>query len=155
MSLERAYDGRIGPFLAPLHRVRPHRGQIETAEIYRKILNGGEIITREKQHVQDPYSFRCIPQSTRSRKGCNAPRVTEVPHTEINSVTDNPTVFPDEDLVLSGGNFTENRCTRIRLHGCSPCRSSNISERRVAQLILGQRGYPNSSWQNPVLTPDS
>lgn len=98
MSLE-AYDGRIEPFLAPLHRVRPHRGQIETAEIYRKILNGSEIITREKQHVQDPYSFRCIPQVHGAVKDAMH-HVTEVLHTEINSVTDNPTVFPDEDLVL-------------------------------------------------------
>ena len=61
MSLE-AYDGRIEPFLDCLHQVRPHRGQIETAEIFRRILKGSEIIDRDKQHVQDPYSFRCIPK---------------------------------------------------------------------------------------------
>lgn len=154
MSLE-AYDGRIEPFLAPLHRVRPHRGQIETAEIYRKILNGSEIITREKQHVQDPYSFRCIPQVHGAVKDAMH-HVTEVLHTEINSVTDNPTVFPDEDLVLSGGNFHGEPIALVFDYmGVALAELGNISERRVAQLILGQRGLPEFLVANPVLTPDS
>ena len=150
MSLE-AYDGRIEPFLAPLHRVRPHRGQIETAEIYRKILNGSEIITREKQHVQDPYSFRCIPQVHGAVKDAMH-HVTEVLHTEINSVTDNPTVFPDEDLVLSGGNFRGEPIALVFDYmGVALAELGNISERRVAQLILGQRGLPEFLVAKPGL----
>ncbi len=150
MSLE-AYDGRIEPFLAPLHRVRPHRGQIETAEIYRKILNGSEIITREKQHVQDPYSFRCIPQVHGAVKDAMH-HVTEVLHTEINSVTDNPTVFPDEDLVLSGGNFHGEPIALVFDYmGVALAELGNISERRVAQLILGQRGLPEFLVAKPGL----
>ena len=150
MRLE-AYDGRIEPFLAPLHRVRPHRGQIETAEIYRKILNGSEIITREKQHVQDPYSFRCIPQVHGAVKDAMH-HVTEVLHTEINSVTDNPTVFPDEDLVLSGGNFHGEPIALVFDYmGVALAELGNISERRVAQLILGQRGLPEFLVAKPGL----
>ncbi len=103
MSLE-AFDGRIEPFWDCIQQVRPHRGQIETGKVFRQLLEGSEIIKREKAHVQDPYSFRCIPQVHGAVKDAMY-RVTEVLHTEINSVTDNPTVFPDEDLVVSGGNF--------------------------------------------------
>lgn len=103
MSLE-AFDGRIEPFWDCIQQVRPHKGQIETGNAFRKILEGSEIIKREKAHVQDPYSFRCIPQVHGAVKDAMH-HVTEVLHTEINSVTDNPTVFPDEDLVVSGGNF--------------------------------------------------
>ena len=61
MSLE-AYDGRIEPFLPLSHRLRPHQGQLSTAERFLQVLEGSELIRRPKEHVQDPYSFRCIPQ---------------------------------------------------------------------------------------------
>ena len=82
----------------------PHQGQIETGEAFRKLLAGSELIERHKEHVQDPYSFRCIPQVHGATK--DAIRyVASVLLTEINSVTDNPTIFPDEDRIISGGNF--------------------------------------------------
>lgn len=150
MSLE-AYDGRIEPFWEGLHRVRPHRGQIETAEIYRKILKGSEIIEREKKHVQDPYSFRCIPQVHGAVKDAMH-HVTDVLHTEINSVTDNPTVFPDEDMVVSGGNFHGEPIALVFDYmGVALAELGNISERRVAQLILGQRGLPEFLVAKPGL----
>ena len=84
--------------------MRPHKGQIETGAAFRRILEGSEIIAQPKQHVQDPYSFRCIPQVHGATKDA-INHVASVLLTEINSVTDNPTIFPDEDLIISGGNF--------------------------------------------------
>lgn len=150
MSLE-AYDGRIEPFWECIQRVRPHAGQIETGAIFRKILEGSEIIKREKEHVQDPYSFRCIPQVHGAVKDAMH-HVTEVLHIEINSVTDNPTVFPDEDLVVSGGNFHgEPLALVFDYMGVALHELGNISERRVAQLILGKRGLPEFLVAKPGL----
>mgnify|MGYP001205072315 CR=1 FL=1 len=100
LSLE-AFDGRIDPFMECIQQIRPHPGQIETGEIFRRLLHGSELIARTKEHVQDPYSFRCIPQVHGATK--DAIRyVSSVLLTEINSVTDNPTIFPDEDQIISG-----------------------------------------------------
>ena len=88
-----AFDGRIDPFMDCIQQIRPHQGQIETGEAFRKLLAGSELIERHKEHVQDPYSFRCIPQVHGATK--DAIRyVASVLLTEINSVTDNPTIFP-------------------------------------------------------------
>lgn len=103
LSLE-AFDGRIEPFYPQVHEVRPHKGQIETAARFRELLKGSELIKRPKAHVQDPYSFRCIPQVHGASKD-TIRYVKSVIETEINSATDNPTVFPDEDLIISAGNF--------------------------------------------------
>ena len=150
ISLE-AFDGRIEPFFDCIHQVRPHRGQIETAERYRRLLEGSEIIAREKAHVQDPYSFRCIPQVHGAVKDAMY-HVTNVLHTEINSVTDNPTVFPDDDLVESGGNFHGEPLALICDYmGIALHELGNISERRTAQLILGQRGLPEFLVAHPGL----
>lgn len=150
ISLE-AFDGRIEPFFDCIHQVRPHKGQIETAERYRRLLEGSQLISREKAHVQDPYSFRCIPQVHGAVKDAMY-HVTEVLHTEINSVTDNPTVFPDEDLVVSGGNFHGEPIALIFDYmGIALHELGNISERRTAQLILGQRGLPEFLVAHPGL----
>ena len=150
ISLE-AFDGRIEPFFDCIHQVRPHRGQIETAERYRRLLEGSEIIARETAHVQDPYSFRCIPQVHGAVKDAMY-HVTNVLHTEINSVTDNPTVFPDDDLVVSGGNFHGEPLALIFDYmGIALHELGNISERRTAQLILGQRGLPEFLVAHPGL----
>lgn len=150
MSLE-AYDGRIEPFMDCIQQVRPHRGQIETAKVFRAILKGSKIIETEKVHVQDPYSFRCIPQVHGAVKDAMI-HVTEVLHTEINSVTDNPTVFPDMDLVVSGGNFHgEPLALAFDYMGVAIHELGNISERRVAQLILGKRGLPEFLVAHPGL----
>lgn len=141
MSLE-AYDGRIEPFLDCIQQVRPHPGQIQTGAIYRSLLRGSQIISREKTHVQDPYSFRCIPQVHGAVKDAMH-HVTDILHTEINSVTDNPTVFPELDIVVSGGNFHgEPLALAFDYMGVALHELGNISERRVAQLILGERGLP-------------
>lgn len=150
MSLE-AFDGRIEPFWDCIQQVRPHPGQIQTGEIFRKLLEGSEIIKREKEHVQDPYSFRCIPQVHGAVKDAMH-HVTQILHIEINSVTDNPTVFPDEDLVVSGGNFHgEPLALAFDYMGVALHELGNISERRTAQLILGLRGLPEFLVAKPGL----
>ena len=150
MSLE-AFDGRIEPFWDCIQQVRPHPGQIETGKVFRELLEGSEIIKREKEHVQDPYSFRCIPQVHGAVKDAMH-HVTEILHIEINSVTDNPTVFPDEDLVVSGGNFHgEPLALAFDYMGVALHELGNISERRTAQLILGLRGLPEFLVAKPGL----
>lgn len=150
MSLE-AYDGRIEPFWDCIQQVRPHPGQIETGKVFRKILAGSEIIEREKEHIQDPYSFRCIPQVHGAVKDAMR-HVTDVLHIEINSVTDNPTVYPDDDMVVSGGNFHGEPIALVFDYmGVALHELGNISERRVAQLILGKRGLPEFLVAKPGL----
>ena len=150
MSLE-AFDGRIEPFMDCIQQVRPHPGQIQTGKVFRCLLEGSEIIKREKAHVQDPYSFRCIPQVHGAVKDAMN-HVTSVLHVEINSVTDNPTVFPDEDLVVSGGNFHgEPLALAFDYMGVALHELGNISERRTAQLILGLRGLPEFLVAKPGL----
>ena len=150
MSLE-GFDGRIEPFYECIQAVRPHPGQIETGRVFRALLKGSEIIRREKEHVQDPYSFRCIPQVHGAVKDAMN-HVTDVLHIEINSVTDNPTVFPDEDMVLSGGNFHGEPIALVFDYmGVALHELGNISERRVAQLIFGLRGLPEFLVAKPGL----
>lgn len=150
LSLE-AFDGRIEPFNELLHTIRPHQGQLETARNIRTILEGSELISRPKKHVQDPYSFRCMPQVHGASKDAIA-YVANVLLTEVNSVTDNPTVFVDEDLVLSGGNFHgQPLALALDFLAIALSELGNISERRVAQLILGLRGLPEFLVANPGL----
>ena len=91
ISLE-AFDGRSECFDALLHQVRPHKGQIKTAENIREFLHGSKIQKGEKEHVQDPYSFRCMPQVHGASKDVIS-HVKSIFTTEINSVTDNPIIF--------------------------------------------------------------
>lgn len=150
ISLE-AFDGRIEPFHPNLHNVRPHKGQIDTAANIRSILEGSELISRPKKHVQDPYSFRCMPQVHGASKDSIA-YVAQLVLTEINSVTDNPTIWPDEDLVLSGGNFHgQPLALSLDFAAIALAELGNISERRVAQLIFGLRGLPEFLVANPGL----
>ena len=150
MSLE-AYDGRIEPFYPQVHEVRAHKGQIETAARIRELLEGSEIIKQKKVHVQDPYSFRCMPQVHGASK--DAIRyVKSVIETEINSATDNPTVFPDEDLIISAGNFHgQPIALPMDMLTLALSELSNISERRIYKLISGQRGLPNFLVAKPGL----
>ncbi|MGM0650389.1 MAG: histidine ammonia-lyase [Bacteroidota bacterium] len=150
LSLD-AYDGRIDPFYASLHTVRPHKGQAETARSVRKLLEGSEMIVKEKDHVQDPYSFRCIPQVHGAGKDV-INHVASVLITEINSVTDNPTIFPDEDKIVSGGNFHgQPLALNFDYLAMALAELGNISERRVYRLISGQRNLPEFLVANPGL----
>lgn len=142
MSLE-AFDGRIEPFYPQVHELRGHKGQITTAQHFMEMLKGSEIISREKTHVQDPYSFRCIPQVHGASKD-TIRYVQDVIETEINSATDNPTIFPDDDLIISAGNFHgQPIAIPMDVLAIALSELSNISERRIYRLISGQRGLPN------------
>lgn len=150
ISME-AFNCRIDPFLACIQQVRPHKGQAKTAFIMRQILKDSEIIHNDDKAVQDPYSFRCIPQVHGAIRDCMN-YVTSVIHTEINSVTDNPTVFPARDMVVSGGNFHGEPLALVYDYmGVALAELGNISERRVAQLILGVRGLPEFLVAHPGL----
>lgn len=148
LSLE-AFDGCSDPFYEGIQRMRPHKGQIDTADNIRKLLEGSELISREKEQVQDPYSFRCIPQVHGATKDAIS-YVASVLLTEINSVTDNPTIFPDEDKIVSGGNFHgQPLAISYDFLAIALAELGNISERRVAQLIMGLRGLPEFLVANP------
>jgi histidine ammonia-lyase len=141
ISLE-AYDGRPDPFFECVQAIRPHRGQKTTADAFRQILEGSQLISRYKAHVQDPYSFRCIPQVHGASKDAISYAKTVI-MTEINSVTDNPTIFPDLDLIISGGNFHGQPLALIFDHlAIALAELGSISERRVYRLIAGQRDLP-------------
>ena len=138
-----AYDGLIEPFTHAVHAVRPHQGQIETAARMREMLEGSEIISRSKGHVQDPYSFRCVPQVHGAAKD-TIRYVKSVNDIEINSATDNPTVCPDDDLIISAGNFHgEPIALPMDFLSIAMSELSNISERRIYRLVSGTRGLPS------------
>ncbi len=150
MSLE-AYDGRIEPFLPLTHKLRPHTGQILTGEKFMELLEGSQIIGRPKEHVQDPYSFRCIPQVHGAVKD-NIAYVKSVLENEINSATDNPNIFPDEDMVISAGNFHgEPIAIPMDTLAIAMSELASISERRTYQLIHGLRGLPKYLVTEPGL----
>ena len=150
MSLE-AYDGRIEPFYPQVHEVRAHQGQIDTAARIRELLEGSEIIKQKKVHVQDPYSFRCMPQVHGASKD-TIRYVKSVIEIEINSATDNPTVFPDADMIISAGNFHgQPIALPMDMLTLALSELSNISERRIYKLISGQRGLPNFLVAKPGL----
>ena len=146
-----AYDGRIEPFFALTHQLRPHKGQIETGERFLHLLEGSELIKRDKVHVQDPYSFRCIPQVHGAVKDCIR-YVESVIEIEINSTTDNPNVFPDEDMIISAGNF-HGEPIALPMDSLAVAMSelASISERRTFRLISGQRGLPSFLVAKPGL----
>lgn len=137
-----AFDCRLDPFHELIHKVRPHAGQVETAATILRILEGSEISNMEKFDVQDPYSFRCIPQVHGASK--DAIRYCEsVVTTEINSVTDNPNVFPEADLIVSGGNFHgQPLALALDFLAIALAELGSISERRIYLLVSGQRDLP-------------
>ena len=148
MSLD-AYCGLVEPFTDAVHQVRPHKGQIETAARMRELLAGSEIVEKPKSYVQDPYSFRCVPQVHGSVKDTMA-YVESVIDTEINSATDNPTVCPDEDLIISAGNFHgEPIALPMDFLAIAMSELANISERRIYKLVSGTRALPSFLVANP------
>ena len=150
LSLD-AFDGRIEPFHDAVNRIRNQEGQIQTARRFRALLEKSELIRRRKTHVQDPYSFRCVPQvhgATLDTLNYAGGIITR----EINAVTDNPTVLPEEDLIVSAGNF-HGQPLALAMDYLSIALSElgNISERRTYQLLSGKRGLPSFLIANPGL----
>jgi histidine ammonia-lyase len=150
ISLE-AFDGRKEPFNPLIHYIRPHKGQIVTAERILEFLEGSQIIQQPKQHVQDPYSFRCMPQVHGASKD-TIDYVKKVFKTEINSVTDNPNIFIESDIIVSGGNFHgQPLALALDFLSIALAELGSISERRTYQLISGLRGLPAFLVDNPGL----
>ncbi|MCU0441850.1 MAG: histidine ammonia-lyase [Bacteroidia bacterium] len=146
-----AFDAKLEPFTKQLHAVRAHKGQVETAATIRQLLEGSAIANRAKEQVQDPYAFRCIPQVHGASKDTFA-YVASVIETEINSVTDNPNVFVEDDLIVSGGNFHGQPLALVLdFLAIALAELGSISERRTYQLISGQRGLPPFLATNPGL----
>lgn len=150
LSLD-VFDGRIDPFGDEVNAVRPHPGQLQTARAVRSHLQGSEMINRPQKAVQDPYSFRCMPQVHGAFKDTLA-YVTKVIEIEINSPTDNPTIFPDEDIIVSAGNFHGEPIALPMDFLCLAISElSSISERRIYRLISGSRGLPSFLVARPGL----
>ncbi len=146
-----AFDCRIDPFHPALHLVRPHKGQVQTAQEILACLQDSKISKQQKKHVQDPYAFRCIPQVHGASKDA-IEYVTKVFSVEINSVTDNPNIFPALDMILSGGNFHgQPLAISFDFLAIACAELGSISERRTFQLISGQRGLPAFLVSNPGL----
>jgi histidine ammonia-lyase len=150
ISLE-GFDGRIEPFNELIHFIRPHKGQIVTANRIKGFLEGSEIIEQHKNHVQDPYSFRCMPQVHGASKDA-IDYVKKVFKTEINSVTDNPNIFIESDQIISGGNFHgQPLALGLDFMAIALAELGSISERRTYQLISGNRNLPAFLVDNPGL----
>ncbi|MCX6199230.1 MAG: histidine ammonia-lyase [Bacteroidetes bacterium] len=137
-----AFDAQTNPFHPAIQKVRNHQGQIESAQNVLKFLEGSEIAKEQKENVQDPYSFRCVPQVHGAVKYAIA-QVRDVFEREINAVTDNPLIFEEENLILSGGNFHgEPLAIGLDYLGIAMSELASISERRTFQLISGKRNLP-------------
>ncbi len=142
LSLE-AFNCHSSPFEKYLHQIRPHEGQLKVAASIRALRKDSPLSLLDRDQIQDPYAFRCIPQ-VHGASWDALQYVKKVVLTEVNSVTDNPNLFPDEDLILSGGNFHAQPIALALDHlAIALAELGSISERRVYQLISGQRGLPD------------
>lgn len=146
-----AFNCRLSPLDAHIHQIRPHEGQISTAKKLLKLLENSEIAKSEKTAVQDPYAFRCVPQVHGASRDAIA-HIEKMLVTELNSVTDNPNIFPDDDLIVSGGNFhAQPLALPLDYLAIALSELGSISERRVYQLISGQRELPAFLTDDPGL----
>ncbi len=146
-----AFDGVDDCFNEKLHSIRPHKGQVDTAARLLELLAGSEIASQKKSQIQDPYSFRCIPQVHGASKDA-FDHVLDVFLKEANSVTDNPNIFPDDDLILSGGNFHgQPLALCLDFLAIAIAELGSISERRSFQLLSGQRDLPLFLVKDPGL----
>ncbi len=148
LSLD-AFDGRPEPFDQKVHAIRPQKGQWKVANHISQLLKGSQLISQTKKHIQDPYSFRCIPQ-VHGASLDSIHYVTEVILAEVNGVTDNPNIFPDDDQIISAGNFHGQPLALSMDFLCiALAELGSISERRTYQLISGTRELPNYLVANP------
>jgi histidine ammonia-lyase len=141
LSLD-AFQCQVIPFDDRLQKVRPHIGQIKVADSIRHWLHDSEIANNEIVSVQDPYAFRCVPQVHGATYQALA-HIESVVTTEINSVTDNPIIFHEDQAILSGGNFhAQLLALPLDYLAIAMAEIGSISERRLYQLIGGKRGLP-------------
>jgi histidine ammonia-lyase len=131
-----AQNGVVDALDYRLHEIRPHKGQIETAKILSELLAGSKMTTRQGEiRVQDAYSLRCVPQVHGASKDAIS-YVKEKVETEMNSVTDNPIIFPETKEGMSGGNFHgQPMALAFDFLGIALAELANISERRIERLV--------------------
>ncbi len=161
-----AFRGITAALDLRIHKARPHQGQIKTAEFILKMLEGSSSINTRENDVQDPYTLRCVPQVHGASADAIA-HVKEVLEIEINSVTDNPLVFPDNHDVISGGNFHgQPIAINMDFLGIAVSELANISERRTERMVnpqlngglppfLIENGGVNSGFMIPQYTAAS
>ncbi len=146
-----AFDGRKDFLFPGIHQIRPHKGQVMVAEKIAAFLGDSSIANAEKKQVQDPYSVRCLPQVLGASSDAIA-YVASVFETELNSITDNPLVFREADLVVSGGNFHgQPLALSLDFLAIAVAEVANIAERLMYKLIAGERGLPVFLTSNPGL----
>ncbi|HMO63509.1 MAG TPA: histidine ammonia-lyase [Ferruginibacter sp.] len=146
-----AFDCVAEPLHEKIQAIRSHKGQVATAAALRQLLQGSQITAQPKEQIQDPYSFRCIPQVHGASKDA-VDYVSAVFEKEVNSVTDNPNIFPEDDLIASGGNFHgQPLALALDFLAIALSEIANISERRTYQLISGQHRLPMFLVKQPGL----
>ncbi len=146
-----AYSCSITPFDDDIHRIRNQRGQRSVAKEIRQYLSGSQLMKQPKEWVQDPYSFRCIPQVHGATTDA-LDYISIIVEREINAVTDNPNIFAEKDKIISGGNFHAQPLA-LSLDFCAIALAElgSISERRIFNLVNGDRGLPAYLTENPGL----
>lgn len=146
-----AYGASVKPFNPSIHKARNQFGQQVAAKYIAGILKDSALAAMEKPQVQDPYSFRCIPQVHGASFDVIV-QVQEIVENEINAVTDNPLIFPEEDLIVSGGNFHgQPLALHLDFLKIALAELGNISERRSYKLLNGHNGLPEFLIHEPGL----
>jgi len=136
------FFGHLSPFDADLHELRPHPGAVAVAKKISGLLQESDLQKKERPHVQDPYSFRCMPQ-VHGASWDAISHVCDIVNREINAVTDNPVVFFKSHKILSGGHFHgQSLALGMDYLAIALAEFANISERRTYLLISGQRQLP-------------
>jgi len=150
ISME-AYVCSLDPFDSDLHRIRRQIGQQIVAKDILEILKDSEVKNEHLHSVQDPYSFRCVPQ-VHGASYDSIEYISQIFERELNAVTDNPNVFADSDKVLSGGNFhAQPLALTLDFLGIALSELGSISERRTYKLVNGDRGLPDYLTAHPGL----
>jgi histidine ammonia-lyase len=150
LSLD-AFGGLIAPFQSNVNKLRNQSGQSEVADYIINRLADSELMKQQKDHVQDPYSLRCVPQVHGASKD-TLDYCKKIVENEINAVTDNPTIFPETDEIISAGNFHgQPLALALDYLAIALSELGSISERRTYKLISGERGLPEFLIDNPGL----
>ena len=152
MTIE-ALKGSKKPFLSYVNSVKPYKGQLDVCKNISSILNDSEIMKSHENcsRIQDMYSLRCIPQVHGSSRDLLYFAKDQI-NIEINSVSDNPLVFVDEDEIVSAGQFhAEAMAHSLDVCAMAVSSISNISERRIFSLLKGDYGLPEFLINNPGL----
>ena len=138
-------------FHPAIQQIRQHKGQQKVAQHINTLLADSQLFAQPKSMGQDPYSFRCIPQVHGASEDTFA-YVLKVYMVEVNAVTDNPNIFAEQNLILSGGNFHgQPLALAADFLAIALAEIGSISERRTFQLLSGQRGLPSFLINNPGL----